>query len=361
MQKKKQIVRLLRIIMPLVALVSIVVIPPLDLIPPLIAPLPDTVQDQVDSAIEYGLDGIIVYVDQAGEAPAFYAAGWKNKETQTPADPQALFRIASISKLYIATIVAKLAHDGRLSLDDTLTDHLPELVGRIEYADQITLRMLVQHRSGIPNFTDDEAWDWFTSQTDINKALELVLDEPADFEPDTRTSYCNTNYLLIGRILDKVLGYSHHQYVDEDILTPLGLTNTYSLLSQVEYEDVVSGYWYAYDDDLRQLDHTIPGGSMIATAQDVGIFLRALHDGSLLNDDEQAIYSSLYEYEHTGWVPGYYSIARYHEDIDTVVIQFVNTTGGATWGLANVVGGKTTGIANIIYNRIVRILQKQQI
>ena len=55
----------------------------------------------------------------------------------------------------------------------------------------------------------------------------------------------------------------------------------------------------------------------------------------------------------------YHSIARYHKDIDTVVIQFVNTTGGETWGLAEVIGGKTTGISLITYNRIVRILRKQ--
>ena len=274
--------------------------------------------------------------------------------TQEPADPHALFKIGSIHKLYIATAVAKLVNNGSLSLDDTLADYFPELVGRIEYADQITLRMMVQHRSGIPNFTDDEEFDWFTPQTDENKNLELVLDEPADFKPDARYSYSNTNYLLLGRILDKVLGYSHHQYVYNEILAPLGLTNTYFSLDEVEYDDVVSGYWYEYDDDLRYL-----GGSMIATAEDVGIFLRALNDGSLLNDDEQAIYSSIYEYEHTGWVPGYYSIARYHEDIDTVVIQFVNTTGGDTWGIANVIGGKATAISNIIYNRIVRILHRQ--
>ena len=151
-----------------------------------------------------------------------------------------------------------------------------------------------------------------------------------------------------------MLGYSHHQYIYSEVLAPLGLTNTYFTLDEVEYDDVVSGYWYQYDDDLRFLV-----GSMIATAQDVGIFLRALNDGSLLNDDEQAIYSSIYEYEHTGWVPGYYSIARYHEDIDTVVIQFVSTTGGDTWGLANVVGGKATAISNIIYNRIIRILHRE--
>lgn len=355
---KHRAVRVLRIIMPIVAIIIVIVIAPLDLVPSWIAPLPDTVQEQLEDAVDQGLDGIIVYVDQAGEEPAFYTAGWKNKLTQEPADPNALFKIGSISKLYIATAVAKLVNNGRLSLDDTLADQLPELAGRIEYADQITLRMMVQHRSGIPNFTDDAAWDWFTSQTDINKALELVLDKPADFAPDTRYSYSNTNYLLIGRILDNALGYSHHQYIEEDILAPLGLTNTYSLLSQVEYDDVVSGYWYEYDDDLRQLDHIIPGGSMIATAQDVGLFLRALNDGSLLNDDEQAIYASIYEYEHEGWVPGYHSIARYHEDIDTVVIQFVSTTGGDTWGAANVIGGKTTGISNIIYNRIVRILRQ---
>ncbi len=80
-------------------------------------------QEQVDDAIDQGLDGIIVYVDQAGKDPAeFYSAGWKNKLTQEPADPQALFKIGSIHKLYIATAVAKLVNDGSLSLDDTLAD-----------------------------------------------------------------------------------------------------------------------------------------------------------------------------------------------------------------------------------------------
>lgn len=343
--------------MPIAGIISAVVFVPWDIVP-WITPLPDTVQEQVDDAIDHGLDGIIVYVDQAGKAPAFYSAGWKNKLTRVPADPHALFKIGSISKLYIATAVAKLVSNGSLSLDKTLADYLPELVGSIEYADQITLRMLVQHRSGIPNFTDQDGFDWFAPQTDEIKSLELILDKPADFRPNTRYSYSNTNYLLIGCILDKVLGYSHHQYIASEIQTPLWLTNTYSLLTQVDGEDVVSGYWYQYDDDLMGLDFVSPGGSMVATAQDVGTFLRALNDGSLLNDDEQAIYSSIYKYEHTGWLPGYYSIARYRPDIDAVVIQFVNTTGGDTWGIANVTGGKALGISNIIYNRIIRILHR---
>jgi CubicO group peptidase (beta-lactamase class C family) len=350
---KTRIVRILRILGPIIGLITIIVIPPLDLVPPWIAPLPDTVQAQVDDAVAQGLDGIIVYVDQAGKEPVFYSAGWKNKLTQEPADPHAFFKIGSIHKLYIATAVTKLVNGGSLSLDKTLADYLPELVGRIEYADQITLKMLVQHRSGIPNFTDDSEFDWFTPLTDEEAALELVLGDPADFEPDTDYSYSNTNYLLLGRILDRVLGYSHHQYVYDEILAPLGLTNTFFTLDEVEFDDVVSGYWYEYDDDLRFLE-----GSMVATAEDVGIFLRALNDGSLLNDDEEAIYASIYEYDHDGWVPGYHSMARYHEDIDTVVVQFVSTTGGETWGMANIIGGKATAVSTIIYNRIVRILRR---
>ena len=87
---------------------------------------------------------------------------------------------------------------------------------------------------------------------------------------------------------------------------------------------------------------------MVATAQDVGIFLRALNDGSLLNHDEQAIYSSVYVYGHTGMLPGYQSIARYHMDMDAVIIVFVNTSGGNFWMKLE-----------IEYNRIVRILRRQ--
>ena len=83
--KKDRIVRILRIIMPIVGIISAIVIAPLDLVPPLIAPLPDTVQAQVDDAVvNQGLDGIIVYVDQAGQPPAFYAAGWKDRAAQVP-------------------------------------------------------------------------------------------------------------------------------------------------------------------------------------------------------------------------------------------------------------------------------------
>jgi CubicO group peptidase (beta-lactamase class C family) len=335
--------------MPIVALTSVVVFTPWGIVKAWLAPMPGSVQEQVDDAVDHGLDGIIVYVDQAGSAPAFYAAGWKNRENRVPADPHALFKIASISKLYIAAATARLVNARLLKLDDTLSDHLPALDGRIENADRITVRMMLQHRSGIPNLTDDPDFSWFEPPAKISDYLEPVLDDPADFEPGARFSYSNTNYLLIGEILDKILGFNHQRYIDREMVAPLGLAETYGSLGEADFEQMASGYHHPYDADLRELDYKSPGGSMVATAQDVGIFLRALNDGSLLNDDEQAVYSSVYQYEHTGWVPGYYSIARYHRDIDSVVIQFVSTT-----------GGDTVTISKIVYDRIVRILSRQE-
>ena len=130
---------------------------------------------------------------------------------------------------------------------------------------------------------------------------------------------------------------------------PLKLNNTFSLLSEVDSDALVSGYYVGYDNDMKFNDFTNPAGSMIATAADVGIFLRALNDGSVFKEGEQEIYATIYVYDHTGLIPGYQSIARYHKDIDTVVIQFNNTTNfdGYDWSLAE-----------IIYNRIVKIVRR---
>jgi CubicO group peptidase (beta-lactamase class C family) len=174
-----------------------------------ITPLPESIQEQLDLALDYGFDGIIVYVDQGGKPAELYAAGWKDRENKVPMDPKDLFKIASISKLYIAVAAAKLVNTQKLSLDQTLAEYLPELIGRIENSERITLKMLLQHRTGIPNWTEDPEFPWANPIPDVNQILELVLDEPSDFEPDSRYKYSNTNYLLIGKILDKTLGYGH--------------------------------------------------------------------------------------------------------------------------------------------------------
>jgi len=339
---KKQTKRILRIVFIGASIGSLYFVPWL-LVKAWILPLPNTIQEQLDEAIDHGFEGMIVYVDQAGQPPQYFASGWHNRESEVPANPHALFKIASISKLYDAVAVTKLVSDGRLSLDKTIADYLPELVGRIENAEKITLRLMIQHRSGIPNFTDAPNF-WAAPTGTYEESLALILDQPANFEPGEDYEYCNTNYLLINKIMDDELGYQNFRFIREEILLPLNLSHTYASLSEVNIDQVMSGYHVGYPDDLKTNDY-----GMHATAEDVGIFIRALNDGSLFEPGEQELYASVYQYEHSGWVPGYQSFAKYHKDLDAVVVEFYSTTDPKLYNW---------NLSEIINNRIVKILKR---
>ncbi|WP_424492612.1 serine hydrolase domain-containing protein [Salinimicrobium sp. GXAS 041] len=342
---KKQKKQLFRIVLLGATAISLFFVP-WPIVTAWIKPLPDTVQEQVNEATELGFDGIIVYIDQKAKEPEFYAAGYKNRENKIPANPHSLFKIASIGKLYEAVAITKLVRENKISLDQTLAYYFPELVGRIENAEEITVRMMVQHRSGIPNYTNTYNY-WAAPKETNEERLALVLDSPASFEPGDDYEYSNTNYLLLSELIEKVTGASSFQYIQKKILNPLHLNNTYGSIHDVNLDDVMSGYYVGYEYDLKGDDND----SMLATAEDLGKFLRALNDGSVFKDKkEQELYASLYKFNHTGLIPGYQSIAKYHKDIDAVVIQFTNTVNfeGYNWNLSE-----------IVYSRIVKILKNR--
>jgi CubicO group peptidase (beta-lactamase class C family) len=342
MTKKKKTL-IIRILLFVGTAISLFFVPWL-LVKAWILPLPNTVQEQLDEAIGHGFDGMVVYIDQAGQTPQYFTSGWHNRESKIAAKPDALFKIASISKLYDAVAVTKLVSDGRLSLDKTIAEYLPQLSDRIENSDKITLRLMIQHRSGIPNFTDSPNF-WVAPTETFEESLALIEGKPANFEPGEDYEYCNTNYLLINKIMDDELGYDNFQFIQEEILTPLNLNNTFASLSEVNIEDVMSGYHVGYPPDLKTNDY-----GMHATAEDVGTFLRALIDGSLFAPGEQEIYASVYEYEHSGWVPGYQSFAKYHKAIDAVIVEFYSTTDPKLYNW---------NLSQIINSRIVKILKRQ--
>lgn len=341
--KKKHTKQMLKILLILASLFSLTFVP-WTLVKAWGLPLPDTVQEQLDEAIGYDFEGMLVYIDQAGQQPQHYASGWHNRETKIPAKPEALFKIASISKLYDAVAVTKLVSKGRLSLDKTLAEYLPELKGEIENAEKITLRLMIQHRSGIPNFTDTPKF-WEDPIKTYEENLALIDGKPANFKPGEDYEYCNTNYLLINKIMDNELGYGNFQFIQEEILNPLHLKNTFSSLNEVNIDNVMSGYHVGYPYDLKENDY-----GMHATAEDVGIFLRALNDRSVFDKGEQEIYASIYEYEHDGWVPGYQSFAKYNKELDAVIIAFYSTTDPKLYNW---------NLSEIINNRIVKILKRK--
>ena len=310
-----------------------------------ILPLPDTVQEQLNEGIEHGFDGTIVYIQQGDHPAEYYAAGWHDRDRMIRAYPEAYFKIASIGKLYDAVAITKLVAEDLISLDKSILEYFPEFAGRIEHAENISVRMLVQHRSGIPNFTDVPNF-WMHPPENEEQTLELFLDKPASFAPGTDYAYSNSNYFLLGLLMEKVTNNSKEQVIEKKILEPLKLKNTFFSLNEIDLDKLMSGYYVGVEDDIKSTNYH----SMIATAQDVGIFIKALNTGEILTKEENDIYSSIYKYDHTGLIPGYQSIAKYHENIDTVVIQFVNTANfdGYTWS-----------ISEIVYGRILKILEKR--
>jgi len=272
--------------------------------------------------------------------------GYHNRAQKIPAKPDALFKIASVGKLYHAVAITKLVSDKKLSLDQSLAHYFPELADHIENAEKITLRMLVQHRSGIPNFTDVPNF-WVNPPKTKEETLELVLDQPANFLPGEDYEYSNTNYLLLGELIEKTTGEDKFQFIQKEILKPLQLKNTYGSLAQIDMDRLMSGYYVGIEEDIKTDDN----GFMIATAEDVAKFIRALNEGTVFENDEAEIYANLYKYNHTGLIPGYQTIAEYHKDLDAVVIQFTNTTNfnGYEWNLSE-----------INYSRIIKILERAQ-
>lgn len=307
-------------------------------------PLPETIQEELDNNDFF--EGMIVYVSNENGSKT-YAGGYHDRDAKTPAKPDDLFKIASITKLYIATAAAMLVDEGVLNLEGTLSQMLPEYKDRIANSNTITLRHLIMHRSGIPNYTD-HSFDWGNPPSTNEACLNLVLDMPADFKPDGKHQYSNTNYLLIGMIMDKLLDKGYMAYIDDHILKPLSLTNTYHTMDEIETDRLISGYVVGYRPDIKLNDFRSPAGSMIATAEDVGVFLKALNEGTLLTPSQQAIYQSVYVFEHTGFLPGYQSIARYDKASNTYLVVFGNMSDGAEW--ADI---------EVLYKRVLKISKKE--
>lgn len=288
---------------------------------------PSSVDEALEQAVSSGVDGAILVV-LSGDSPVQSFVAGRRERSGDPMTIDTVFKMASVSKLYIAVAAIQLVHQGLISLDDSVASSLPALASRIENSDAISLRLLLQHRSGVPDFDSQAGFSWRSSHPDVQVVLGYALDLPADFAPDSRYEYSNTNYLLAAMMLDAALGYSHHTHIQNFILDPLGLVDTWHVLGEVDPALLASGYWDGAD--MKTQEYAVPGGSMLATAADIARFLHALARGDLLDPAAQADYESVYWLNHSGWLPGYQTIARYEAALDATLVLHVNTTGGAS-------------------------------
>ncbi len=222
-------------------------------------------------------------------------AGVSNLETQTPVEADDIFGAGSVTKPLVATVVLQLQQEGTLSLDDPLSQWLPEIANKIPNSNSVTIRQLLNHTSGIRNYASEpELFERFNndptilSQTFTNEDLLAVIEgKPALFEPGQSYAYGNTGYLLLGEIVEKATGSTLASQLRERIFEPLGMDDTYyAVQEQVEgnltrsYQDLDGDG--KLDDLNENLSWTTSAGGVVSTAADLSKFAQALFQGDLL-------------------------------------------------------------------------------
>ncbi len=204
------------------------------------------------------------------------------------------FRAGSIAKSFVSVVVLQLAEGGRLSLDASLPEVLPTgVVGRFPNAAGISVRMLLSHRSGIPEWLTPAVYDVIARDPakvwKPSEFLDLAAAQPPVFAPGTGYSYSNTNYTLLGLIIERLTGQSWRHEVTRGVIDPLGLTRTY--LPAPGHRSLRGPYAHGYGEfngrriDLTGVDPSMAGaaggGALVTTVEDLARFLTALLDGRL--------------------------------------------------------------------------------
>ena len=327
-----------------------------------------TLDDELEQQLQNALDGT-----RAAEIPGaavaivspfgswFAASGVSRLEDNTPLQPDDRFEIGSITKTFVATTVLQLVEEGKLSLEDTLTTLLPEsITADIPNSEQITIKQLLQHTSGIPDYVDELFTQASTDATvflqewEPEELVDLTDGLEPLFEPGESWRYSSTNFVLAGLIIEAVTGNNIAAEIRTRILEPLNLENTFFAKEEEIPGGYISGYW-DFDGNgtldnisVANISWTWAAGAMVSNTQDLDTFARSLFKGDLLEPQtlEQMLdtipttdpvnYSSYglgvgtiespnrFWYIHRGQTLGYRSNMWYSPADDFTYIELIN-------------------------------------
>lgn len=293
------------------------------------------------------------------------AAGLGDAEPDAPMAPGDAFRAGSIMKMLVAATVLQLAEEGKLSLDDPLSALTPEDVSaRFAHSARITVRMLLNHTSGIPDWLTGEMMAKITANPqrvwDVGEFIDAAAAQEPYFAPGEAWRYSNTNYSLLGLIIEGVTEHSWREQLRERIIRPLGLTRT--LLPEPGTLSVPGRHAHGYmpvEGELVDYTATDPsmagaagGSALVTTAQDLSRFLDALLTGSLFRDrgtlqrllafvptdgeatdpqayglgiEKRVLPGGVEALGHLGGTAGFASAAVHVPDRDITIVAMVNT------------------------------------
>ncbi len=229
------------------------------------------------------------------------SSGFSNLEKEEKMTDVHLQYLQSVAKTYMAVAILKLYEEGKLGLGDQITKHLDSNVTElVDRADEITIKMLLNHTSGIPeyNFHPDYASSLLQYPERVFKPIDYIQyikGKKLTFEPGSQYAYRNTNYVLLSMIADKITG-DHGAYMKKTIFEPLGLEPTYYQINDQKLRDekLTSSYWDRYSDghledisyvQKQNVTYMVGDDGIVTTPEEAVKFLKGLIGGKLLEKD----------------------------------------------------------------------------
>jgi CubicO group peptidase (beta-lactamase class C family) len=260
---------------------------------PLAAQRPDRarIEALTDSVVAAALAtgqvaGMSVAVVRDRDTLVLKGYGRADLEFDVPTPPDAIYEIGSLTKQFTATAILQLAEQGRLSLDDDLSKHLPDypLQGR-----RVTIRRLLDHTSGIASYTSLPEYEALSLHAlPPDSIVAFFSRRPFDFAPGEAMAYNNSGYFLLGLIIEKVSGESYADYVGKHLFEPAGMRHSRYCSERAVVKGRAHGYAMGRDGLVRaaHLAHTWPyaAGSLCSTVGDIVAWNRALHGVTLLSE-----------------------------------------------------------------------------
>ena len=255
----------------------------------------ESLKSRAQGLVEAGYPAALAVVSDAKGESAGVAVGKGSLETGQAPPMDGEVRVGSASKTFVAVVVMQLVQEGKVGLDEPIETYLPGLIkGEGIDASRITVRQLLQHTSGLPEYADTtpgsgdifQIKDHYAQPRDL---LDTALSKPAAFEPGTQWKYTNTNYIVLGMLIERVSQRPVGEQIDERIVKKLGLSHTY-LPGNGEkklHGPHSQGYHLSAEgklEDMTDLDTSLAwaAGGMVSTPGELNTFFQAVLDGRLL-------------------------------------------------------------------------------
>jgi CubicO group peptidase (beta-lactamase class C family) len=235
--------------------------------------------------------------------------GMANYELSAPFTPDTAFDVASITKQFTATAILQLQEQRRLNVNDPICNHLDNCPAAWR---PITIRHLLTHTSGIPNYSSLPDWDEVGAVREYyshDEVVALFRDLPLEFTPGERHKYSNSGYQLLGQIIERVSGESYGAYLDSHIFTPLGMTHTRYNNSRALVPGRATGYYSLGSSFINASLHTptvhFANSGIFTTADDLLLWDQALYSDRVLSQaSKDAMFTPYLENYAYGWRVG---------------------------------------------------------